>query len=113
MQVHQIVPYLNDKHGWMTLSEEYGYQKNPNTKDREILISWKGYRLMKLHGKCKCVVIFNSNFLISTLRTRWIWRRRVVLDHHCYLLIIEERKIRHVRNHLQLIKKDDIYQKGS
>ena len=35
------------------------------------------------------------------------WAR--MLDHHCYLLIIEERKIRHVRDHLQLIKKEDSY----
>ena len=34
MQLHQIVPYLNENHEWMTLPEEvYGYQKNPNTKD--------------------------------------------------------------------------------
>ena len=37
-----------------------------------------------------------------------------MLGHHCYLLIMEERKIRHVRNHLQLIKKRwQLFQKGS
>ena len=43
MQVHEIVPYLNENHKWMTLPEEvYGYRKNPNRKDWEVLISWKG-----------------------------------------------------------------------
>ncbi|KAA0062227.1 Transposon Ty3-I Gag-Pol polyprotein [Cucumis melo var. makuwa] len=42
-QVQQLDFYLTENHEWMTQPDEvYGYRKNPNTKDWEVLISWKG-----------------------------------------------------------------------
>ena len=42
-QVHQLVPFINEKHEWLTLPEEiYGYRKNLATKGWEVLINWKG-----------------------------------------------------------------------
>ncbi|TYK02035.1 peroxidase 64 [Cucumis melo var. makuwa] len=42
-QVQQLDSYLTENHEWMTQSDEvYGYKKNSNTKDWEVLISWKG-----------------------------------------------------------------------
>ncbi|XP_050939335.1 uncharacterized protein LOC127148944 [Cucumis melo] len=42
-QVQQLDSYLTENHEWMTQPDEvYGYRKNPNTNDWEVLISWKG-----------------------------------------------------------------------
>ncbi|TYK22763.1 ty3-gypsy retroelement transposase [Cucumis melo var. makuwa] len=40
-KVNPLVPFVNENHEWMTQPEEvYGYQKNPATKEWEVLISW-------------------------------------------------------------------------
>ena len=40
--MHQVVPYINENHEWLTqLEEVYSYRKSPATKQREILINWK------------------------------------------------------------------------
>ena len=42
-KVQHLVPYVNGKYEWLTQPEEiFGYQKNPNIKEWEVLISWKG-----------------------------------------------------------------------
>ncbi|TYK00065.1 transposon Tf2-1 polyprotein isoform X1 [Cucumis melo var. makuwa] len=41
-RLQQLDSYLTKNHKWMTQPDKvYGYRKNPNTKDWEVLISWK------------------------------------------------------------------------
>ncbi|TYK06486.1 ty3-gypsy retroelement transposase [Cucumis melo var. makuwa] len=63
-QVQSIEPYLTETHEWMTQLEVYGYKKNPNTMDWEVLISWKGLPHTKPLGKF--VMTSSSNSLTST-----------------------------------------------
>ncbi|TYK09954.1 Ty3/gypsy retrotransposon protein [Cucumis melo var. makuwa] len=89
-QVHQLEPYLSENHEWMMQSEEeYGYIKNPSTKDWEVLISWKG--LPPHEATWEDCNDFKHQFPDFHLETRWIWRRKVVLDHRYYLLTIERK----------------------
>ena len=82
-KVNQLIPYMNENNEWLTiLKEVFGYRKNPATREWEVLISWKG--LPPQHeATWKDCMTSSNNFQTFTLKTRWFWRRNVMLDPNC------------------------------